>query len=308
MSDTAIQPHPLPTARPQMQAPVTGAAPPSAAVPAAARPSRRRRLRLIPRRMGGGLLVQTWRSVSALMLREISTTYGNSAGGYLWALLDPILGIGLLTLVFSQFFAVPALGTNFPLFYATGYLPFMMFNDVANKMAISLRYSGPFLSYPAVTFFDVLFARLLLNAGVHLVVFAIVLMSIVLIYDMPLVLDVARLAEGLALTVLLAAGIGVMNCFLMTRFPLWERTWQIITRPLFMISGIFFLWETMPAGSRDVLWYNPIVHVIAMVRQGVYLTYNATFVDPLFVTALSLLLLVSGLALLMRHYRDLMER
>ena len=108
-------------------------------LPANPRP-RRPGLRLVPRRPGGGLLVQTWRSVSALMLREISTTYGNSAGGYLWALLDPILGIGLLTLVFSQFFAVPALGTNFPLFYATGYLPFMMFNDIANKMAVSLRY------------------------------------------------------------------------------------------------------------------------------------------------------------------------
>lgn len=269
---------------------------------------RRPGLRLVRRRPGGGLLVQTWRSVSALMLREISTTYGNSAGGYLWALLDPILGIGLLTLVFSQFFAVPALGTNFPLFYATGYLPFMMFNDIANKMAVSLRYSGPFLSYPAVTFFDVLFARLLLNAGVHLVVFAIVLISIVLIYDMPLVLDVARLAEGLGLTVLLGASVGVLNCYLMTRFPLWERTWQIITRPLFMISGIFFLWETMPPETRDVLWYNPIVHVVAMTRQGVYLTYDATFASPLFVTSLSLVMLVTGLFLLLRHYRDLMER
>lgn len=293
MSETAVS-RPAPQAKPP-DAP-------------ARRRLRRRRLRTVGRRPKGTLLTQTARSIGALMLREISTTYGRSPGGYIWALLDPILGIGLLTLVFSQFFKTPALGTNFPLFYATGYLPFMLFNDIANKMALSLRYSMPFLSYPAVTFFDVLAARLLLNAGVHLVVFAIVLLSIVAIYDMPMVLDVARLAEALGLTILLAAGVGVLNCFLMSRFPVWERTWQIATRPLFMVSGIFFLYETMPPQARDVLWFNPLIHTTAMVRQGIYLTYDATFVSPLFVISLSLGMLVVGLFLLMRHYRGLMER
>lgn len=226
----------------------------------------------------------------------------------MWALLDPILGIALLSLIFSQFFSVPALGSNFPLFYATGYLPFMLFNDISNKMALSLRYSMPFLSYPAVTFFDTLMARLLLNAGVHLIVFAIVIIGIALIYDLAMVVDLSRVAKGLGLSILLAAGVGVMNCFLMTRFPVWERTWQIATRPLFILSGIFFLFETMPPEARDVLYYNPLIHVISMVRQGIYVTYVPNMVSPLFVTGVSLVLLVTGMFLLMRHHRGLMER
>ena len=39
---------------------------------------------------------QMGRTVVALMLREMATTYGRSAGGYAWAILDPVLGVTLL--------------------------------------------------------------------------------------------------------------------------------------------------------------------------------------------------------------------
>ena len=47
------------------------------------------------------------RIVMALMLREMATTYGRSAGGYLWAILEPILGIALLSVIFSLALARP---------------------------------------------------------------------------------------------------------------------------------------------------------------------------------------------------------
>ncbi|MCX7288621.1 MAG: hypothetical protein NTW20_13985 [Rhodobacterales bacterium] len=67
---------------------------------------------------------RTSRSVVALMLREMSTTYGRSPGGYLWVILEPVGGIALLSLVLTFGLRVksPGLGINFPLFYATGVL------------------------------------------------------------------------------------------------------------------------------------------------------------------------------------------
>ena len=35
--------------------------------------------------------VQTFRTISALIMREMQTTYGRSPGGYLWAVLEPVL-------------------------------------------------------------------------------------------------------------------------------------------------------------------------------------------------------------------------
>ena len=69
--------------------------------------------------------------------------------------------IALLTAVFQGAMGNtrPLIGTNFPLFYASGYLVFQMYHDIANKVATSLRFSRPLLAYPAVTFVDALLAR-----------------------------------------------------------------------------------------------------------------------------------------------------
>src|SRR5690606_15198503 len=85
------------------------------------------------------------RTVTALMLREIATTYGRSVGGYIWAILEPVLGVALLSVLFSLALRSPGLGSNFPLFYATGFLPFAMFHDLSSKTAAAIRFSRPFL-------------------------------------------------------------------------------------------------------------------------------------------------------------------
>ena len=249
------------------------------------------------------------RTVVALILREIATTYGRSPGGYVWALADPILGIALLTLVFQHAMGNtnPLLGTSFPLFYASGYIPFQMYHDIGNKMAQSLRFSRPLLAYPAVTFVDALLARLILNTMLHVVVFTVVVGGIAIIQRIPLVIDVAVVLHALALTALLGAGIGTLNCFLTTRFPVWERAWSILTRPLFLMSGLFYIYEMMPAMARDVLWWNPILHLVGLMRRGIYGVYPADYVSEAYVVSISLITLVAGLLLLWRRYRDLLE-
>lgn len=249
------------------------------------------------------------RTVAALILREIATTYGRSPGGYVWALADPILGVALLTLVFQHALGNtnPLLGTSFPLFYASGYLPFQMYHDISNKTAQSLRFSRPLLAYPAVTFVDALIARLILNGVLHVIVFTVLIGGIAIVQRIPLVLDVGVVLHALGLTVLLGAGIGTLNCFLIMRFPVWERAWSILTRPLFLMSGIFFTYELMPSVVRDVLWWNPVLHIVGLMRRGIYGVYPADYVNEGYVVTLSLILLVSGLLLLWRRYRDLLE-
>ncbi len=65
-------------------------------------------------------MVQTGRAVMALILREMATSYGRSPGGYAWAVLEPLAGIALLTVVLSVAFHAPPLGSSFALFYIFG--------------------------------------------------------------------------------------------------------------------------------------------------------------------------------------------
>lgn len=247
------------------------------------------------------------RTMAALMLREMSTTYGRSALGYLWAILEPAAGILLLTFVFSLALRSPPMGTNFPLFYATGMLPFLAYIDISQKMSHSLRFSRQLLFYPGVTFMDALLARMVLNTMTQSLVGIAVLSAILFAYGVDVILDPAALALTIAMTVALAAGIGTLNCYLLTAYPLWERTWAILNRPLFLISCIFFLFDTVPQPYRDYLWWNPLVHVVGQARSGVYATYDAAYVSPLYVFTIALIAATLGLLLLRRYYSDIVN-
>ena len=92
------------------------------------------------------------------------------------------------------------------------------------------------------------------------------------------------------------------------RFPVWVTIWGILNRPMFLISCIFFLFETIPQPYQDILWYNPLIHIVGEMRAGFYSNYDAPYVSELYVYGVSLCLTVVGLVLLRRFHRELLER
>lgn len=255
----------------------------------------------VPRQTG------TIRTIAALLLREMSTTYGRSALGYLWAILEPAGGIALMTFIFSFAFRSPAIGTSFPLFFASGILPFMAYNDIAQKISVSLRFSRSLLFYPGVTFVDAIIARWLMGIITQIMIAVIVLTGIIVAFDLRVILDLPAIALGFVMTFSLALGIGTLNAFLLSLYPVWERAWAIVNRPLFIISCIFFVFDTIPQPYRDWLWWNPLVHLIGQVRHGVYATYDAEYVSLFYVFSVSLITFAAGLLLLRRHYREIIN-
>jgi capsular polysaccharide transport system permease protein len=245
------------------------------------------------------------RAVFALMLREMATTYGRSPGGYLWAIVDPLAGVALLTIVFSYAFRSPPLGTNFPLFYATGYLPFIAYTELTGKIGQAIRYSRPLLTYPSMTYFDAIVSRMILNLLTNLVVFIMMIVGIAVTFDLDLHIDAARLANALAMLSVLVFGLGTLNCYLFGAYPVWERIWNILTRPMFFISGVFFVIDNMSAGFRDLVLWNPLAHVVCEIRAGFFPSYDARYVDSLYVYGVGLICLFFGLLLLYRHNRYL---
>lgn len=245
---------------------------------------------------------RTPRAIVALILREMSTTYGRSPGGYLWAIGEPVAGIALLSFAFSMAFRAPALGTSFPVFYASGYLPFMLYFDVSRKVSAAIAYSRPLLMYPAVGYLDALIARFAINVLTHVVVFCLVTAGLFLFFDPGGFLDILAITRSLVLAALLALGIGVMNCLLFSLFPLWERVWGILNRPMFIISGVVFTLEAVPEPFRSWLWFNPLIHVVGEMRRGFYPTYDGAYISLIYVLFWALVPLALGLGLL-RLYR-----
>lgn len=250
----------------------------------------------------------TPRVILALMLREMSATHGRSVGGYLWLILEPIGAIALLTLIFSYGFRTPALGTNFPIFFATGILPFTFFNTVAGNVSSAINFSRALLEYPRVTYVDTIIARAFLSALTQLLVSFLLLLALVLYFDTrtTFILQYALLAYGMAFA--LALGIGTFNSFLFSMFPLWQRAWSILTRPLFIVSGVFFLYENFPEALQNILWYNPLLHVTAEFRNAFYFQYEPSWVTPIYAFSIAAITGTLGIVFLHRYHRDMLER
>ncbi|MEM6477426.1 MAG: ABC transporter permease [Pseudomonadota bacterium] len=249
-----------------------------------------------------------FRAIGALMLREIATSYGRTRGGYLWAVAEPVAGIALLSAIFSAAFEAPALGLSFALFYATGMVPFAMFNALSQKLAQAVNFSRQLLAYPAVTFIDALAARFLLNLITELVVALVVLAGILAAFETRVILDFERIAAAFALTAALGCGIGTLNCYLFLRVPAWQQVWSIAMKPMFVISCVFFLFDDIPEPYRSWLWWNPLVHVIGLLRAGFYGGYDALYAAPPYVAGIAGGTLIAGLALLRRDARALLAR
>ncbi|MDQ2090060.1 ABC transporter permease [Marimonas arenosa] len=248
------------------------------------------------------------RAILALILREMSTTYGRSPGGYLWAVLEPAAGIALLSIIFSLGFRSPPLGSNFAFFYAGGMLPLLMFRDITAKLGQTIIFSRQLLEYPRVTFADALLARLILAVLTQIMVHFVVLATIMSISDVHTTLDFGKMVEAYGLLLVLSAGLGVFNGFLVVAVPLWQTVWAVLTRPLFIISCIFFILESVPQPYRDILWYNPLVHVVGLMRDGYFPFYRPTYVTPMYVIMFGAIPGVLGLLLLKRYHRDLLDR
>lgn len=255
----------------------------------------------------GRVRFQRVRVLFALVLREMGTKFGRSAGGYLWAIAEPLGGILLLAIAFSLALRSPPLGTSFILFYATGMVPFNLFNTMSKGVAGAIASNRGLLSYPVVTVLDAVFAKFLLNLLTAILVATVLFGVIIVVIDPPITLDLAAVARGVAMAALLGLGIGTMNCVLFGFFPTWKNVWSVLTRPLFILSGVFFTYESVPAQFQHLLWYNPLTHVIAVTRSGFYGSYDPQFVSYPYVLGIALTSFAVGAWLMRRHASFLIE-
>jgi capsular polysaccharide transport system permease protein len=248
------------------------------------------------------------RTITALVLREMGSTYGNSPGGYFWAILQPLGMIGILSIAFSLIARTPPLGTSFILFYATGYLPFHIYSVVARKTATSLRYSRALLAYPSVTWLDAILARLILTAITEITVMCIVLGAILMTVETRTVIDILPIMIAVILAIMIGLGVGMINCLLGGLFPVWILIWGIISRPLVIASGVLFLYRDMPPLVQDILWWNPLLHITGLSRSGIYPTYDTSYISVAYTLGVALVTIAFGLVFLRAHFKSVLEQ
>lgn len=243
----------------------------------------------------------TARVILALMLREMTSRYGRSPGGYLWAILEPIGMIAVLSFGFSLLMRSPSLGNSFMIFYASGYLVFSQYSSIEKSVTKAIPYARGLLQYPMVTWLDAIVARLILNTLTHVLNTIIILSGVIYFTPGTVMLDLGPMVAAMTAAVTLGLGIGTMNAFLHGMFPLLKTIWGIITRPLMIASAVLYIMEDLPETAANILWYNPVAHLTGLMRTGVFPTYAPEYINLAYVFGIALVTLAIGLIFLRRH-------
>lgn len=249
-----------------------------------------------------------FRSIIALMLREMGSTYGDSPGGYIWAVIQPIGMILILATAFSLLIKTPSLGSNFLLFYATGFLTYDTYNQLMKAVFDALKYSKAMLAYPRVTWIDAILARFFLNSLTLLTIFSIVITGVLIFIETRTVISILPIILGLSICMMTGLAVGMVNCLLAGLFPIWKVIWRILSRPLFLASGVIFIYEDMPSVVQNILWWNPILHATGLVRTGFYPTYYASYVSLIYCFGTAMFLIALSLLMLWSKHEKILNR
>jgi capsular polysaccharide transport system permease protein len=252
--------------------------------------------------------LQRLRVLFALVVREMSTKFGRSWGGYLWAIAEPLGGILLLTFAFGLTFHKPPLGTNFALFYATGIIPFYLFSSVTAGVGQAINSNRGLLTYPVVSPLDTVLAKFITDFLTMFITGVLLYAAIILRDGLVLSLDLAAIFNGFLLMGLIGLGFGTLNCVIFGFWPTWRHLWNVLTKPLFLISCMFYTFDSLPPQVQAVLWYNPLVHGIGLMRAGFYAGYDPAYVNPAYALAVAGTVFVIGAYLLRRHRSRLLEQ
>lgn len=237
------------------------------------------------------------RIVSAFIVREIATRYGRSPGGYIWAFVEPIAYIAMMSVISLAFARLPALGESFPLFFATGYVAYSMYGGMAGYLSSAITANKNLLQYPNVASIDPVIGRAILQSITSILVAIVVLWAARSLERHSHQMLWSVIFEAIISAWMLAGGIALTNIVLFTRFPLYEKVFYIITRPLFMLSGVFFVPSQMPHPFKEILLSNPLAQVVILFREGFYGATVADGADLSYLFWCSSVLLFFGLTI-----------
>jgi capsular polysaccharide transport system permease protein len=215
------------------------------------------------------------RVISALVVRSAVTRFGESRLGFVWILIEPAAYIGIFLLIHTAAKAQIPFGDNALLFILAGVFGFRMTRGIARKTEKAIAANQPMLTYPLVRPLDTLIATFLLEATIWLIICAFFMTGLAITLDRDVIVYPAEFAEAMFAILYFAFSFATFNATVGSLVPRYDTFMSMISMPLMLMSGIFFMPAEMPPTFQAILWWNPFMHCVEWFRTSTYLDYNA---------------------------------
>jgi len=239
--------------------------------------------------------MSVWR---ALLLREALARLFGRRAAWFWLLLEPVFHVAYLMFLFAVVRVRHVGGIETPLWIMVGLLAWFMFQHTARQGASAVNANWALFSYRQVRPVDTVIARALLESALMLVVACILLAGAALVgFDAapadPLLVMAAWLAMWFC-----GLGFALITSVVTELSSEIGRVLAMITRPLYLLSGVIFPVHAVPPPYREWLLLNPLLHGLELTRAGFASYYHVVpGVELQYLYACAVTLLLLGLLL-----------
>lgn len=241
--------------------------------------------------------------IYALLLRELSSRFGKSRGGFIWVLFEPLAHLLFPVAIRGLLRHGLMPGVEFPVFIAYGILPFLLFKAICLQIVNGVNSGQGLLSYRQVLLMDVFIAKALAYFVIQAIVFIIVLIGLAMFGFHVLPIRPVELAGVLMLTVVLAFGLGLLLAAIASLIPDAAAIIRVIFMPLYLLSGILFPVTRFPDAWVQWMAINPVLHLVELSRVMAIAQYEPMkYLSIGYPVALALTTTVIGLMLYRMRY------
>lgn len=227
----------------------------------------------------------------------------------LWVFLEPAAQLAIILALFTFIGRDGGYGVSFALFLLTGIAMLSIVTRGMLQVGSAVQALRSPRRLPEIgVFADPLAALLftLFTAAIYTAVIAWCIGRWQYVQIIPVAPHLVL--EALGFAALLAFGLGIVKGYSARFAPVVMRTLAIFSRTLLFISGIFYIPSYMPPFIRDWLYWNPVIHVVELMRRGVYgEDYPSLLLDKVYLGACALGLAAFGMVVLWADRRRVLE-
>lgn len=247
------------------------------------------------------------RTVFALYFRELLTRFGKYNLGILWAILQPMTHVVLLSLIF---FAASrnTYHIDYPIFVMTGILPWLLFKNVITRSLNAVSANAGLFFYRNVKPIDTIIARAILELNVHIYV-SLVLLFLFYLFGFKIGFDNFPLYVVTILVLFFfSLGLGLLFAVMSAYSDEVHKIVSMIFRPMYFVSGIFFSISIVPEPTKSILLYNPVIHAIELVRKGFDSSFDSGYADFKYLSLCALFTLGVGLFYYNHNWKRIIDK
>lgn len=239
-----------------------------------------------------------FRVIHAIIIREARTRYGSSQLGYLWALIDPVIFLIILIALFSAMGRSSPIDVPLPVFFLSGIVTFFYWRGCFSRATGAVSANLGLIAYPQVMPADVVIGRVMLEGATTLIVFVIITSVFNLVLGIPFSIyfdDPVQLLLAVGSLFYLALSTAFLSSGIARILPVWTNIQGYISRPLLILSGVFFTLEQLPSTIRRYMAYNPVAHQIEWIRTAMFESFDSRSYSVMFIFICATVALLIGL-------------